>query len=217
MAIKNFDKFAYSYGKYNVIQKEIIKKYIFAIKSRVVDLGCGSEGLCKYKNFDFYLGIDVSENMLTLNPCNTVKLDFNTKKCFEVIKTYDFDQIVSFSALQWADDLDFVFRKIKNLNKDYLLTIFTSNTFKELHEFLGIKSPIYTTEEILKSANILNPAIEILHYEMKFKKPNEVFEYIKFSGVSGGVRAPISKIKQFIKTFPFDTLKFEIIVLKNRN
>jgi len=215
MAIKHFDRFAYTYRKYNVIQKEIIKKYISFTKSRVVDLGCGSEGLCKYKNFDFYLGIDASENMLKLNPCNTIKLDFNTKKCFEVIKNYDFEQIVSFSALQWAKDLDFVFREIKNLNKDYLLTIFTSNTFKKLHNFLEIKSPIFPKEEILKSAKILNPEIEILYYEMKFEKANEIFEYIKFSGVSGGVKASVSKIKKFIKIFPFDTLEFEIVILRS--
>jgi len=215
MAIKNFDRFAYTYGKYNVIQKEVIKKYIYATKSRIIDLGCGSEGLCKYKKFDFYLGIDASENMLKLNPCNTLKLNFNTKKCFEVIKNYDFEQIVSFSALQWAKDLDFVFREIKNLNKDYLLAIFTSNTFKKLHNFLEIKSPIFPKEEILKSAKILNPKTEILHYEMKFEKPQQIFEYIKYSGVSGGVKASISKIKKFIKTFPFDTLEFEIVVLRS--
>jgi len=215
MEIKYFDKFAYTYGKYNVIQKKIIKKYISFTKSRVVDLGCGSEGLCKYKNFDFYLGIDLSENMLKLNPCNTLKLNFNTKKCFEVIKKYDFEQIVSFSALQWSKNLQFVFEEIKNLNKEYLLAIFTSNTFKTLHQFLEIKSPIYSKEEIIKSAKILKPTIEVLHYEMKFKKPQQIFEYIKFSGVSGGVKAPIFKIKQFIKKFPLNYLEFEVVVLRN--
>ena len=55
----------------------------------VVDLGCGSEGLCKYKDFEFYLGIDRSEEMLRFNPCNTIKADFNTKECFEILKKYD--------------------------------------------------------------------------------------------------------------------------------
>ena len=114
MGLKSFEKFAYTYGRYNIIQKNIIKKYLPFIGSKVIDLGCGSEGLCKYKNFDFYLGIDNSENMLKLNPCDTIKLDFNTKECFETIKRYDFKQIVSFSALQWADDLGFVFGEIKN-------------------------------------------------------------------------------------------------------
>ncbi|MEO1923550.1 MAG: methyltransferase [Nautiliaceae bacterium] len=213
--LKSFDKFAHTYQKYNVIQKKIIKEYLPFLKKRVVDLGCGSEGLCKYKNFDFYLGIDSSPSMIKKNPCNTRLLDFNTKKCFDEIKRYDFEQIVSFSALQWAKDLDFVFREIEALNKEFLLVIFTSNTFKRLHRFLEIKSPIFTKESILKSAEILNPEIEIVNYEMKFSSSKELLEYIKFSGVSGEVRANRGKLKKFIKEFPFNTLEFEVVVLKS--
>ena len=215
MSIKSFEKFAFSYGKYNIIQKHIIRKYLPFVKSRVIDLGCGSEGLCKYKHFDFYLGIDNSNNMLKLNPCNTLKLDFNKKECFEVIKNYDFEQIVSFSALQWAKDLDFVFREIKNLNKDFVLTLFTSNTFKSLHTFLDITSPIFSKDKILKSAQILNPKIDILNYKMTFLTPKEMFDYIKFSGVSGNAKCSIGKLKKFLKEFPVDFLEFEIVVLRS--
>jgi len=178
-------------------------------------LGCGSVGLCIYKKFDFYLGIDNSEKMLKLNPCNTLKADFNTKECYEIIKKYDFEQLVSFSALQWAKDLEFVFNEIKNLNKEYFLAIFTSNTFKSLHKYLGIKSPIYSEEEIIKFAEILKPnKVEKLYYEMNFNSPKELLEYIKYSGVSGNVKANVCKIKKFIKTFPFNYLEFEIVVIQ---
>ena len=213
MSVKNFDKFANSYEKYNIIQKKIIKKYMSSLDSRVVDLGCGSEGICKYRDFDFYLGIDASENMLKLNPCNTLKLDFNTKECFETIKKYNFNQIVSFSALQWAKDLEFVFKEIKNLNKKFLLTLFTSKTFASLHKELNIISPIYSKEEILKYAKILNPKIEILEYELFFSTPKDMFNYIKFSGVKGEVRANIKDIKRFLKEIPTNRLEFEIVVL----
>jgi malonyl-CoA O-methyltransferase len=212
----SFDKFANTYSKYNLIQRKVIKKSLPLVKSRVVDLGCGNGIICKYKKFDFYLGIDVSENMLKLHPCETIKLDFNTKECFEEIKKYDFEQIISFSALQWAKDLDFVFREIKNLNKEYLLAIFTSNTFKSLHNYLGVTSPIYSKEKILKSANILNPKIEILNYELNFNIPIKLLEYIKFSGVSGNVKVNIGKLKNFIKYFPINTLEFEILLLKSK-
>jgi len=211
----SFEKFAHKYAEYNVIQKKIIKQYLPFLKSKIIDLGCGSEGLCKYKNFDFYLGIDNSENMLKLNPCNTMCLDFNKKECFESIKKFDFEQIVSFSALQWAKDLDFVFKEIKNLNKDYILAVFTSNTFKKLHQHLNVKSPIYSKNDILTSAKCLNPKIEILNYEMTFSSPKEMFEYIKFSGVSGKVKCSISKLKKFFRKFPVNYLEFEIVVLKN--
>jgi malonyl-CoA O-methyltransferase len=212
--MESFERFANKYGEYNVIQRKIIKKYVNSLKNRVLDLGCGSEGLCKYRDFDFYLGIDVSANMLKLNPCNSVLMDFNKKETFEFIKKFQFDQIVSFSALQWARDLEFVIREIKNLNKSYLLAIFTSNTFKNLHSFLEIESPIYSKEEILKVSKILNPKVEILRYEMSFNNAKELLEYIKFSGVSGGVRAKRGKIREFLKTFPFNYLEFEIVVLK---
>ena len=208
-----FDKFANTYEKYNIIQKKIVKKYLPLLKSKVVDLGCGSEGLCKYRDFDFYLGIDISENMLKLNPCNTLKLDFNTKKCFETIKNYDFEQIVSFSALQWAKDLEFVFQEIKNLNKQFLLTLFTSNTFASLHQELNIISPIYSKEDILNYANILDSKIEILKYELFFPTPKKMLEYIKFSGVKGKVKANIKNLKRFFKEFPVNRLEFEIVVL----
>ena len=217
MGLKSFEKFAFSYNQYNIIQKRVIKKYINSLSLKVVDLGCGSEGLCKYREFDFYLGIDNSENMLKLNPCNTLKLDFNTKKCFEVIKKYDFEQIVSFSALQWARDLEFVFREIKELNKSYLLAIFTSNTFKTLHSYLNITSPIYSKDEILTFSKILNPNVEVLNYRLYFKTPEEMLRYIKFSGVNSNVRSNIKYLKRFIKEFPFNYLEFEILVLTKKN
>ena len=215
MSINSFEKFAYTYGRYNIIQKRIIKKYLPFLKSKVIDLGCGSEGLCKYKKFDFYLGIDNSENMLKLNPCKSLKLDFNTKECFEVIKKYDFSQIVSFSALQWAEDLDFIFREIKSLDKEFILAIFTSNTFKTFHKHLNITSPIHTKEEILNSAKILNPKIEILNYKIEFDSPKKMFEYIKFSGVNAKAKANIKDVKRFLREFPINFLEYEIVVLKN--
>jgi len=210
-----FEKFANSYNRFNIIQKEVIKRYLFLLDSKIVDLGCGSEGLCKYKKFDFYLGIDNSPSMLQLNPCSTKLLDFNKKECFEFIKTLEFNQIVSFSALQWARDLEFVFREIKSLKKDFLLAIFTSNTFKNLHNYLNISSPIYSLQEILKYSKILNAKKEILHYTLEFNTPKEMFEYIKFSGVRGGIKGNISKIKRFFKEFPFNTLEFEIVVISS--
>jgi malonyl-CoA O-methyltransferase len=212
-SMKSFDKFAKSYEKYNLIQKKLIKKYVNYLENRVVDLGCGSEGLCKYRSFDFYLGIDASFNMLKLNPCNTVLMDFNKKETFDFIKTLDFEQIVSFSSLQWAKDLDFVFGEIKNLKKRYFLVLFTSATFKTLHNFLEVSSPIYSKDEILKSAAVLNPKVEILRYKLFFNSPKEMFEYIKFSGVKGNMRVNPAKIRKFLKEFPFNFLEFEIVVL----
>lgn len=210
-----FDKFANTYIQYNFIQKKIIKSYLPFIKKRVVDLGCGSEGLCKYKKFDFYLGVDKSKEMLKLNPCNVINMDFDEKKCFEKIKEYNFDQIVSFSALQWSKNLEFVFKEIKKLNKSFLLAIFTSNTFKSLHSFLGVKSPIYLKEDILSYSSIFNSlSIDIIYYEMEFNNAKDMLNYIKFSGVSSNTNAKISKIRALLENNLLKKLEFEIVVLK---
>lgn len=210
-----FDKFANTYSKYNFIQKKIIKSYLPFIKKRVVDLGCGSEGLCKYKKFDFYLGVDKSKKMLNLNPCNVINMDFDKKECFEKIKEYNFNQIVSFSALQWSKNLEFVFKEIKKLNKSFLLAIFTSNTFKNLHTYLDIKSPIYSREEILSYSSIFSSLnIDIIYYEMEFNNAKEMLNYIKFSGVSGNTNTKISKIRNLLKCNFLNKLEFEIVVLR---
>jgi len=210
-----FDKFANTYIQYNFIQKKIIKSYLPFIKKRVVDLGCGSEGLCKYKKFDFYLGVDKSKEMLKLNPCNVINMDFDKKECFERIKEYNFNQIVSFSALQWSKNLEFVFKEIKKLNKSFLLAIFTSNTFKSLHSFLNVNSPIYSKEEILSYSSIFDlVTIDIIYYEMEFNSSKEMLNYIKFSGVSSNANAKISKIRALLKNNLLKKLEFEVVVLR---
>jgi uncharacterized protein involved in exopolysaccharide biosynthesis len=87
--------------------------------------------------------------------------------------------------------------------------------FKSLHNYLEVKSPIYSKEEILKSSKILNPVVEVLNYELKFDNPVKLLEYIKFSGVSGNVKVNIGKLKNFIRHFPNNILEFEIVVLKS--
>jgi len=153
--------------------------------------------------------------MLNLNPCNVINMDFDKKECFEKIKEYNFNQIVSFSALQWSKNLEFVFKEIKKLNKSFLLAIFTSNTFKNLHTCLDIKSPIYSREEILSYSSIFSSLnIDIIYYEMEFNNAKEMLNYIKFSGVSGNTNTKISKIRNLLKCNFLNKLEFEIVVLR---
>ncbi|MEO1959329.1 MAG: methyltransferase [Nautiliaceae bacterium] len=210
-----FNRFAFSYSKYNDIQKAIIKRYVFNLKNRVVDLGCGSEGLCKYRNFDFYLGVDKSEEMLKRNPCNTFLCDFDERKCFERLREFEFEEIVSFSALQWSRDLKKVFENIALFKKSFTLALFTSNTFKNLHQFLGVKSPIYSKEEILEYSKVLSPKVEILKFKKEFKTSIEMLRYIKFSGVNPKKMADINKLRKICKKNLIKELEFEVIVLKS--
>jgi len=142
-------------------------------------------------------------------------MDFDKKECFERIKEYNFNQIVSFSALQWSKNLEFVFKEIKKLNKSFLLAIFTSNTFKSLHSFLNVNSPIYSKEEILSYSSIFDlVTIDIIYYEMEFNSSKEMLNYIKFSGVSSNANAKISKIRALLKNNLLKKLEFEVVVLR---
>jgi len=218
MVKREFSKFAKEYAKKNIIQKQIIKQYrSFLANSSILDLGCGNGALLEFITPKKYIGIDFSQEMLNLHPhSNTYCLDFNTKECWEFIKQQNFDILVSFSALQWANDLNFIFKNIKSLNKPFLLAIFTSNTFKTIHQTANITSPIHSKEDILKYSKILDPKIKILNYKLHFEDKFEMFRYIKRSGVSSGEKKlSYKEIKTLIENYPLNYLEFEIIILKN--
>jgi len=220
MVKREFSKFANEYAKKNIIQKQIIQKYTPLLKNlSILDLGCGNGSLCEFISPKNYIGIDFSKEMLKLHPNpNVFEFDFNTKECWEFIKNQNFDILVSFSALQWSNDLKFIFNNIKNLQKPFILAIFTANTFKTIHKIANITSPIHSKENILETSKILNPKIETLNYKLHFKNKLEMFRYIKKSGVSSGEKKlSYKEIKNLIKNYPLDYLEFEILVLKSKN
>ena len=220
MVKREFSKYANEYAKKNIIQKKIIKKYSFLLENKnILDLGCGNGSLLEYIKPKKYIGIDFSKDMLNIHPHqNTFNYDFNKIQCWEFINKQNFDILVSFSALQWAIDLNFIFDKIKKTNKQYLITLFTSNTFKTIHKIANINSPIHSKDNILKHSKILNPDIEILTYKLYFEEKIELFRYIKKSGVSGGEKKlSYKEIKQLINNYPLNYLEFEVIVLKSKN
>jgi malonyl-CoA O-methyltransferase len=212
-----FSRFAKEYSQINIIQKEIIKRYSNPLDGMsVLDLGCGNGSLLCYTTPKEYIGIDFSQNMLSIHPNkNVFCFDFNTDECWEFIKNQNFDILVSFSALQWANNLEFIFSKIKTLNKPFLVTLFTSNTFKTIHKIANITSPIHSKEDIISYSKTLNPNIDILNYKLYFDSKIEMFRYIKKSGVSGGRKyLSYKEIKTLIEKYPLDYLEFETITLK---
>jgi len=212
---KEFSKYANEYAKLNFIQKKIILKVSKYLNNKsILDLGCGNGALLEFIKPKKYIGIDFSEEMLKLHPLKEVyNFDFNTTLCWNFIQKQEFDILVSLSALQWAKDLEFIFNNIKKLNKNYILAIFTSNTFKTLHKTLNITSPIHSKETILEKAKILNPKIEIKNYELEFSSSLELLRYIKKSGVSGGEkRASLLNLKKVLNS-DLTKLEFEVIFL----
>jgi malonyl-CoA O-methyltransferase len=220
---EEFSRFANEYQKLNIIQKKVAKHISQDIQDEliIVDLGCGSGTLLDfYHNYKYYYGLDFSQEMLNLHPksekIELKRCDFNKAECFNYLENIHFDLIISLSAIQWAKDLDFIFSNIAKLHKNFILAIFTSNTFKTIHKTANISSPIYSLEEILNSAKkYLNFNYEVLNYELKFNEKKEMFKYIKNSGVSGNRNVLNFKdTKNLISNYPLDFLEFEIVVLK---
>lgn len=223
---QEFSRFAHEYGKYNMIQDQVSRKLINEMRSKpqyILDLGCGSGNLYEKIDWDFkkFVGIDFSQKMLDLHPqgenieCRLG--DFNEDKLFETLTQEKYDHVFSASSLQWASDLDTTLYQISQLDAPISLAIFTSNTFKTLLDTAGIKSPLRGVEEVTYLlSQYFHCDIEVIHYELSFESVEEIFHYIKKSGVSGG-RNELSykEMRQLMRAYPSKTLEFEVLFARS--
>ncbi len=225
---EQFSRYAKSYLKYSIVQQkgsEILTKHLPKNLKVVADLGCGNGRLFKEikkskKEFKKFYGIDFSKEMLKLHPKDVnVELivgDFNSIKLFDKLKNLNLDYLISASALQWAKDLDFTLQKCSKVAPKGAFFIFTSGTFKSLHQCANIKSPIYTKEEVLTTFNryYKNLTINRYNFRLKFNNTLQMLRYIKKSGVSGGkMHLSYKEIKQLINKYHLDYLEFETFLL----
>ena len=216
-----FSKYASSYSSYNIIQDKVADKLLSHVLSKpknILDLGCGRGALCKkipwkYKHFT---GIDFAPGMLELHPkskkIECIYGDFNDKMLFENLLTYNYDYVLSSSALQWADNLEMVFKNIKLLNTPIALAIFTSNTFKTLNETASLKPLLRGVDEIYKlQKKYFDVNFEVVEYKLEFNSTREMFRYIKQSGVSGSRKVlDYKQTKYLLENYPVNYLEFEV-------
>jgi len=226
MIKQEFSRFASEYGKYNTIQEKVAQKLIDDVQAepmKILDLGCGNGTIVKKISwkYDKFLGVDFSANMLNLHPksenIECKEADFNEDSLFEDLVKNKYDRVFSASALQWASNLDLTLYQISQLNAPVSLAIFTSNTFKTLLQTANIDSPLRHTEELIfLLQQYFHVEIEVLNYELSFEKIEDVFTYIKKSGVSGGRNAlSYKQMKSLMKNYPKKTLEFEVLFAKN--
>jgi len=216
--IRQFSKYSKLYNEYNFIQKMVAKRLLSSIDlkvRKVLDLGCG-DGLV-YKNikfdFDEFIGVDLSPEMLKLHPKDRrVKLSC---KDFDNIDNFsEYDLVLSSSALQWSKDTLSLIKKIDKQSRNYALAIFTRGTFESIREFLKIKSFLPKKEKI---ENILNKNVscETVTHKIEFEDNLSMLKYIKKSGVSGGKKVlSIKEVKNFLQNYDKNYLEFEIILIK---
>jgi malonyl-CoA O-methyltransferase len=224
--IKEFSRFAHVYDKYNVIQAKVADSLVVKVPKKhypkVIDIGCGSGEVFKnfYKkgiSFENFIAIDSSKNMLNIHPSKEniqkICLDFNNLEHVTIPKA---DLLVSSSALQWSSNLDYTVKKLSTFCDIFYVTLFTSNTFKTLHETAEIKSPIYTTAEIenIFRRHFSEIKLELHQYRLDFDTTREMFKYIKQSGVSSGERKlSYKQTKKLMKEYPLTYLEFEVLFI----
>ena len=228
--VQEFSRFAHQYDTYNVIQAQVAKKLVFALKEKqyntVLDLGCGSGEV--FKNFktqhiacESFVALDSAASMLERHPLSqevqTVCADFNQKNFLDALTLKHFDLLISASALQWSEDLDFTLGQVSKLSETFYGSFFTSGTFKTLHQTASIHSPIYTAEKIKESItkHYRLKKIEIQHYRLEFESTREMFKYIKQSGVSAGERKlSYKQTKKLMESYPLKYLEFEVLFVE---
>lgn len=221
---EEFSRYASQYGTHNVIQAKVAQKLIADTPDsprHILDLGCGNGTLFSYIDWemDTFVGVDFSESMLAHHPYpSNVALmlgDFNDPTLFEKLSEMSFDRLYSASALQWADDLDTVFKSIQALNSPISLAVFAAGTFKTLYETAGLSPILKFQDEVIESANRhFNAQFEIVRYVLEFESVREMFRYIKRSGVSGGRRVlDFSQTKRLMESYPLKFLEFEVVFI----
>lgn len=228
-AVKEFSRFADEYNTYNIIQAKVAKTLVEQLPSSVytniVDIGCGSGEV--YKNilqnnisFEQFFALDSSQEMLAIHPASEklkrVYSDFNLSNAFDQLTVDDNSIVISSSALQWSRDLDLTLSRLSKKASKVCFAIFTSSTFKALHEVAGIKSPIYSEVELKETIDkYYNGTYEVCQYNLTFESVRDMFKYIKRSGVSGGEqKLSYKQMKHLMKVYPLDYLEFEVLFVK---
>lgn len=230
-AVKEFSRFAHTYDAYNIIQDEVAQVLVDllpeAYYETVVDMGSGSGAVYKYmlkKEIDSlrFIALDASAEMLALHPnhpnIKKIRADFNTENAF-CLDLSNESIILSASALQWSKDLDFTFSRLASKASKAYFAIFTSGTFKTLHETSGVHSPIYSAK-VLKNTidKYYSAEYDIKSYTLKFVSVKEMFRYIKRSGVGGGEKQlGYKETKHLMEKYPLDYLEFEVLFVRGKS
>ena len=223
---QEFSKYAKEYSKFSQIQQKVADELVSSLISKpknILDLGCGSGAIYNLIDWqlDKFVGVDFSPNMLSLHPkVKNVKCmlgDFNDTELFDNLLKEGFDYIVSASALQWADDLEIVFKNLARFNLPLSLGIFTSKTFDSLNKTAGINSMIPSKEEIIRLVSkYLHVDVRVDNYYLEFETVREMFRYIKKSGVSGGRNILTYKqTRKLMDEYPLNYLEFEVVYINS--
>jgi len=225
-AVQEFSRFAESYGRHNLIQTEVAKRLVSLLPEKrygsILDLGCGSGALYRHLKdrqivYEHMTAMDISAEMLRLHPRESrlalVEGNFGTNDFIPRLPRRRYDLLLSSSALQWSADLERTFSLLPLLSERHYLAIFTAGTFRSLHDYLGIASPIRTEESVREIAGrYLDLTFETVRYTLEFDTVYGMLRYIKESGVSGGERRiSYREARELLNRYEGRHLEFEVL------
>jgi malonyl-CoA O-methyltransferase len=225
---REFSRFAHSYGYYNMIQSKVVKVLVGMLPKKVletvIDVGCGNGAVYQTMNasgfqYKRFIALDASEAMLRRHPddpaVEKVIMDFNRPVSLHLPRK---SIVLSSSALQWSSDLDKTLSWLSGQGEEAYLAIFTSGTFKTLHETAGIDSPIHSAVALQQMIDkYYDAAYHIRHYALEFENVRDMFRYIKKSGVSGGKKQlSYKETKALMQRYPLNYLEFEVLFMQGR-
>ncbi len=222
--IQEFSRFAHEYERYKIIQSKVAHHLVQKSRKQgryILDLGAGSGEVYRQISWPIekFYAVDFSQKMLSLHPddekIEKILCNFDTKSCMELLHTKKVDQIFAASSLHWSKDLDLLFARLKKLSPQGSFALFTDRTFQHIWDLTDISSPLPSFEKIVDTAKryfMVN--YERREYRLFFEKKEDIFTYIKRSGVSAGKkRLPFSTMKRVIREYPYRYLTFEVVFL----
>ncbi len=224
---RQFDRFAASYGRYNLIQEKVADRLVERLPLRrygtILDLGAGEGALYRRLlregiGFDRFIAFDRSAAMLARHPADgkvqTIRGDFDRPEDLETLEGEPIDRILSTSALQWSRTPRQTFGRLARLASECSFALFTAGTFRTLLATARVPSPIPEAEELLTALeeHFTSLETERVRYQLTFPDVRQMLRYIHRSGVGvGRRRLEPRELYRLIREYPLDHLEFEVI------
>jgi malonyl-CoA O-methyltransferase len=221
---EQFSLHAEGYARYNIIQNKVVSALLASVVDKprsVLDLGCGGGAVYKAITWpvENFTAVDFAPGMLELHPggpgIEIILGDFDDPGLFRRLQGRRFDRVISASALQWAVNLDLVFRNVGKIGASLSFAIFTSGTFSKIYETAALPPLLRSADEVVSCAEkYFSARYELKTYTLNFASLREMFRYIKKSGVSGGRKIlDYRQAKRLISDYPLRHLEFEVLLM----
>ncbi len=206
----NFQKSILTYDDNAIVQEQMAEFLCSKIQkqkyNKILEIGSYTGKLTKLAiqkfDFDSYVALDVVDSfdfIKNLSP----KISF-IQSDIENFETSDkFDLIISNASIQWAEDFEFVYKKLKSLltsSGHIAISLFGSDNLLEIKDIFNVGLKYYSVEEIEKitSANVYSEIKKI-----EFKDSISILKHLKATGVNSVTSKKFSykELKQNLSQF----------------